>query len=145
MAKANPIQEFCELNAQFSPFFQWISSRLERVEISSSFSISVPAEIERKSCYNNAIWMLTKCKCKYVEGFILTGNNFIPLQHAWNITEDGQYFDITARKFHFSKTEYHAVLTLTLEEIWEMVDELDRAEITGVTPMILYYQNHVEK
>lgn len=46
-----------------------------------------------RDCFKNAFRIAELCGCQYVEGLV---NYYgVPIEHAWNKTEDGRYFDAT--------------------------------------------------
>jgi len=47
-------------------------------------------------CFENSLRTVLDCNLGYVEGFVLRGNG-IPVQHAWNVSPDGEVVDVTLR------------------------------------------------
>jgi len=98
-----------------------------------------------KQCYYNSgiLTLLSRGKYKYYEGFALDKELPIPLQHAWNVTEDNKVVDLTWEKTveKSENIEYFGV-----EVPYEFIKKIGRKGLTKVlTPLELYFREVIDK
>jgi len=62
----------------------------------------------QNECYRNALLASLTTDLDYYQGYYVTENVGIPLEHAWNV-KDGQVLDFTAKKFNIPIVEYWGV------------------------------------
>lgn len=94
-----------------------------------------------RQCYKNAYKIAMLDDFLYVEGMV----NFygMPIEHAWNMTKDGRYFDAT---YELNGLEGGADYLSFYEAPFEDVSELAlESRVYGGYPNQLFRKNHKEE
>lgn len=125
-------------------YYQWLGENGCVVKVVESADIPglrlKTLRIAIKGCYDNAARVARKHPgIKIVIGQAWSG--IMPVDHAWNVTADGVFFDATAEKLRSrglgnELTEYYAVKTMTLDEY----EELMEVSKSGAPLLTLYYE-----
>lgn len=80
-------------------------------------------DIFPKACYTNAFVTSAQLSCRYVLGYVLLPTG-ITIEHAWNVSEDGHHFDLTAGlhwPFDIDECCYFSLISFDYETAEELV------------------------
>lgn len=85
--------------------------------------------VNLKECYRNSMLKTIERGLRYVEGYVKIAGIGLVIEHAWNLTEDGEVMDFTANRFGFEFEDYFGV-EFTVSDVARYVSDDKKREWT---------------
>lgn len=135
------LQRIINLSPKGFPYYQWLLENgkvfIPHVETRTykPYSSEVKKAI-KNNCYGNSLSSAVTTGLYYVEGFYLVDPLPIPIEHAFNATDDNIVYDFTAKKGKFKVKEWFGV-KVPLIYLAMAVEMQEQGKLTS--PLELYY------